>query len=449
LVETHLETRFARKAIYDYEDFKVTDRGLSMQRHISSVLLVIAACFAVAADWPQFRGPGGAGVGDERGLPATWSSSDNIVWRVKLPGPGTSSPIVVGKRVYLTCYSGYGLKPGAGDMNELMRHLLCIDRKSGKVLWTKDFKPALPESKYGPGGNESQHGYASSTPASDGKHLYLFLGKSGVYCLDLDGNQVWHASVGNGINGWGSSNSPVLFKDLVIINASIESGSLVGLDKKTGKEVWRAKNIPSSWNTPVLVDAPAGAAELVVSDDSAVKCFDPATGKDLWHVGGFNGYVCASVVAHNGVVYVVRSGAKGNNGALAIKAGGKGDVSDSHVLWRARGSSLVSSPVYHDGRLWWVAGAVFCLDAASGKEAVKPGRLTGGGGLYASPLLADGKLYIMSINDGGFVVDAAGLKQLAHNSFADDKSRVNASPIAHEGCVLLRTDQYLYCIGKR
>ena len=344
-----------------------------MKRCTLVVMAMFAASSAGAADWPQFRGPGGSGVGDAKGLPVTWSSTDNIVWRTKLPGPGTSSPIVVGKRVYVTCYTGYGLEPGKGDMDKLMRHLVCIDRAKGDVLWTKDFKPVLPESKYGPGGNESQHGYSSSTPASDGKRLYVFFGKSGVYCLDLDGNEIWQAGVGTGTHGWGSSNSPVLHKNLVIINASIESNALVALDKNSGKEVWRAKKIGSSWNTPVLVDAPGGATEVVLSDNNAVIGFDPADGKELWRVGGFGGYVCASVVADKGVVYVVRTGAKSGGSALAIKAGGRGDVAESHVLWRANGSSLVSSPVYEGGRLYWVNGPVHCLDAATGKEAVKPG----------------------------------------------------------------------------
>lgn len=413
------------------------------------VLAAFAVSSAVAADWLQFRGPGGSGVGDAKGLPVTWSSTDNIVWRTRLPGHGTSSPIVVGKRVYVTCYTGYGLVPGKGKMDKLMRHLVCIDRAKGDILWTKDFKPVLPESRYGPGGNESQHGYSSSTPASDGKRLYLFFGKSGVYCLDLDGNEIWKADVGAGTHGWGSSNSPLLYKNLVIINASIESNALVALDKDSGKEVWRAKRIGSSWNTPVLVDAPGGATEVVLSDNNAVIGFNPADGKELWRVGGFNGYVCASVVADKGVVYVVRTGAKSGGSALAIKAGGRGDVAKSHVLWRANGSSLVSSPVYHEGRLYWVNGAVHCLDAVTGKQAVKPGRLSGGSGLYASPLLADGKLYVMSIRDGGYVVDTATLKELAHNTFADDTSRVNASPIVSENCILLRTDQFLCCIGKK
>jgi outer membrane protein assembly factor BamB len=404
-------------------------------------LLLIALC-ALAADWRQFRGPGGAGVSDEKGLPTTWSSTENIVWRTKLPGPGTSSPIVVGKRVYLTCYSGFGLQEGNDGMDQLMRHVICIDRAKGDILWTKDFKPALPESAY-VGGNNTQHGYSSSTIASDGKHLFMFFGKSGVYCLDLEGNEVWQSKVGTNTSGWGSSNSPVLYKDIVIINASIESGSLVGLDKNSGTEVWRTKGIHSSWNTPVLVEAPGKGAELVLNESAAVIGFDPASGKELWRVGGFGGYVCPSVVADKDVVYVVRGE------ALAIRAGGRGDVKDSHVLWRVRGSSLVSSPVYHDGRLFWPDHTSTCLDAATGKELYR-GRLNAAGNFYASPLVADGKIYCVSRFGGTIVLDAgAKFKQLAHNKFEDDNSRTNASPIAHDGCVLLRTDQYLYCIGRK
>jgi outer membrane protein assembly factor BamB len=411
-----------------------------MPRRLFLVPAALAALAAVGADWMQFRGPGGLGLGDETGLPTTWSSRENIVWRTKLPGPGTSSPIVVGRRVYLTCYSGYGEEPGRGDMGRLMRHLVCVDRAKGAILWTRDFKPVLPESKY-EGGNNTQHGYSSSTVASDGKRLYAFFGKSGVYCLDLDGKEVWHAGVGTGTNGWGSSNSPVLYRDLVIVNASIESGSLVALDRDTGKEVWRAKGIRSSWNTPVLVDVPGGGTELVLNESSAVIGFDPAGGEELWRVTGFGGYVCPSVVAHKDVVYVVRGQ------ALAIRAGGRGDVTKSHVLWRTKGSSVVASPVYHDGYLYWAAGPSFCLDAATGKEVFR-NRL--GGSFYASALAADGKIYCVSRFEGTFVLAAEPkFKQLAHNKFEDDNSRTNASPIAHEGCLLLRTDRYLYCIGKK
>lgn len=409
-----------------------------MKQWLLLVSALLAACSAGGADWMQFRGPGGLGTSAEMRLPVTWSSQENIVWRTQLPGPGTSCPIVVGKRIYLTCYSGYGLEPDKGEMEKLMRHLVCIDRAKGTLLWTKDFKPVLPESKYQPG-NNSEHGYSSSTLTSDGKSLYVFFGKSGVYCLDLDGKEIWHQSVGSGTSGWGSSNSPMLYQDLVIVNASIESGCLVALEKATGKEVWRVKGIRSSWNTPVLVDTPGGA-ELVLSESSAVIGFEPASGKELWRVTGFGGYVCPSVVAHQDVVYVVRGE------ALAIRAGGRGDVTQSHVLWRVKRSSLVSSPVYHEGRLYWPGGSALCLDAATGKEVFNK-RFSDRSSYYASPLVADGKIYCVSRFSGTFVLAASpNFKELAHNKFADDPSRTNASPIVSEGCLLLRTDRYLYCI---
>src|SRR5262249_29972966 len=157
-----------------------------MRQPLLLLPLLLASFTALGADWMQFRGPGGSGVSDETGLPTTWSSKENIVWHTKLPGPGTSCPIIVGKRIYLTCYTGYGLTEGKEGMDKLMRHLLCIDRAKGTILWTKDFNPSLPESFY-VGGNNTQHGYSSSTLASDGRKLYAFFGKSGVYCLDLDG----------------------------------------------------------------------------------------------------------------------------------------------------------------------------------------------------------------------------------------------------------------------
>ncbi|MCI0683090.1 MAG: PQQ-binding-like beta-propeller repeat protein [Gemmataceae bacterium] len=428
-----------------------------MRRRFLLLPAILAALAATGADWTQFRGPGGLGLSSETGLPATWSSTENIVWRTKLPGPGTSSPIVVGQRIYLTSYTGYGLQWKKGsddkeDMNKLMRHLVCIDRAGGKILWTKDFKPALPESKY-EGGNNTQHGYASSTVASDGQRLYVFFGKSGVYCLDLDGKEIWRQDVGTGTNGWGSSNSPVLYKDLVLINASIESGTLFGLDKNDGTIRWRAKGIRRSWNTPVLVKTAKGV-ELVVNESKAVIGFDPEGGEELWRVTGFDNYVCPSVVTDspysqtgagrtdpkNAMVYVVR------DGALAIQAGGRGDVTESHVAWRTKGRSLVPSPVYHDGRVFWPAA--MCLDAATGMEVYRGG--LNAGTFYASPLVADGRIYNVSRFDGIVVIDAGPkFKKLAHNKFADDNSRTNASPIAHDGQLLLRTDLYLYCIGKK
>ncbi len=412
---------------------------------VPAFLIALAAC---GADWTQFRGPGGSGTSSDTGLPTTWSDKENLLWRTALPGPGSSSPIVVGKRVYLTCYTGYGLEKGKGDMQKLMRHLVCVSRDRGDILWVRDFKALLPESDY-VDANETEHGYSSSTLASDGKRLYAFFGKSGVHCLDLDGKEIWHSSVGSTVHGWGSANSPVLYQDLVIVNASIESRTLVALDRNTGKEVWSVQEVFSSRDTPVLVDLPDGRTELVVNDNKSLRGFDPKSGQPLWRVSGFGGNMSPSVVTHKGVVYLLRSGSEGG-GLLAIKAGGRGDVTKTHVLWRAKGSSQVSSPVWYEGRLYWVAGGIVtCLDATSGNEVYR-GRLPGNPRFYASALAADGKIYCVSRFTGTCVLSSEPpFKVLAHNRFADDNSRTNASPIVHAGCLLLRNDRYLYCLGKK
>jgi outer membrane protein assembly factor BamB len=418
------------------------------------LLALVAACTVSAADWRQFRGPGGLGISDEKGLPTTWSAKNNIVWRTKLPGPGGSSPVTVGNRIYLTCYSGYALDAkDPGKMEDLRRHLVCVDRKTGNILWTKDFEPVLPEHKYA--GEGSYHGYSSSTPTTDGERLYVFFGKSGVYCFDLDGKQLWHVSVGTRTDGWGSAASPLLYKDMVIVNASVESGALVALDKMTGKEVWRAPGIKQAWNTPVLVTLPSKELELVISIQDRVLGLDPDKGTELWRAEGVHRYACPSVVAHDGVVYAIGGG----HTSLAVRAGGRaggrpgsrGDVTKTHGVWRMKKGSNVSSPVYHDGHLYWAdesKGILYCQEAATGKFVYDERLNPAPGLIYASPVLVDGKLYYVSQRNGTYVVPAEPkFKLLAHNVFEDDKSRANASPAVSDGQLLLRTDQYLYCIG--
>jgi len=211
-------------------------------------LMPALAAQDTAADWPRFRGPGGLGVSPAKGLPVAWGPQENVAWKTELPGPGASSPIVVGERVFLTCYSGYGVQgqPG-GSMDELKLHVVCLNANDGKIRWTKDIEPKLPEQA----NPREGHGYASHTPVADPERLYVFFGKSGVYAFDHGGKQLWAADVGSKTNGWGSAASPILAGDLVIVNASVESESLVALDRKTGKEVWRARGIRESWNTPI------------------------------------------------------------------------------------------------------------------------------------------------------------------------------------------------------
>lgn len=417
-------------------------------RSVGSVILFLSIAVSVGADWRQFRGPGGLGVSADKGLPVEWSAKKNIVWSVKLPGAGASCPVVQGGKVFVTCYSGYALDAKEpGKMEELRRHLLCVDRGTGKTVWQKEFQPILPEHNYA--GEGSYHGYAASTPLIDGDRLYVFFGKSGVFCFDLEGKEIWHALVGKNTNGWGSGASPILYKDTLIVNASVESGSLVALNKTTGKEVWRTPGISAAWNTPILVTAPEKTLELVISIQNWVVGFDPDSGKELWRADGVHRYVCPSVVAHDGVVYAIGGGST----SLAVKAGGKGDVTKTHVLWRLTKGSNVGSPIYHDGHLYWASdggGVVHCQEAATGKEVYAERLNPASGQIWASPILADGKLYYVSKQNGTYVVAAQPkFQQLAHNVIEGDKSRANASLAASEGELFLRNDEYLYCIGKK
>jgi outer membrane protein assembly factor BamB len=419
-----------------------------MQRRPAILVAAFTVCSLLGADWSEFRGPQGLGTSTETGLPVQWSADKNIVWRTPLPGPGTSSPVTTGKRVFLTCYTGYAVSTDRpGTMEDLRRHILCVDRESGKIIWSKEILPVFPEHKYE--GEGSYHGYSSSTPVTDGEHLYVFFGKSGVWCFDLDGKEIWHVRVGDGINGWGSGASPLLYKNLLIVNASVECRRLVALDRATGKEVWSSPNINNAWNTPVLVKVPEGGMELVISVQDRLLGVDPDTGKELWRAEGVHNYVCPSVVAHNGVVYAIGGGST----SLAVKAGGRGDVTKTHVLWRENKGSNVPSPIYHDGHLYWASdhgGVVFCQDAATGKVVYQKRLMPDPGIIYASPVLADGKIYFVSQKKGTYVVAARPeFELLAHNVFKDDSSRTNASLAVSNGQLFIRPDQYLYCIGAR
>ena len=410
---------------------------------------VVAANVAAAEDWTGFRGPRGLGTAQAENLPVTWDSKKNIVWKQDLPGPGTSSPIVVGAHIYLTCYSGYGLSvEEPGEQTDLARHVLCLDRKTGEIIGKKSLEAKMPESKYGPR-NDSRHGYASSTIATDGENLYVFFGVSGVYCLDMKGNVVWNTEVGSGTHGWGSGTSPVLYKNLVIVNASVESKTMFALDKATGQVVWSVPDVGGCWSSPMLVDV-GEKQELVLNIPKKLTGFDPATGEELWHCAGIpDGYVCPSVISNGGVVYAI-GGRKRT--AIAVRAGGRGDVTDSHVLWTEGKGSNVSSPVYLDGHLYWFDESrerTYCLNAETG-ETVYEERLDPRPGLiYSSVTAADGKLYVVSQGAATYVLAAQPeFKQLAVNLFEDDETRTNASIVVTDNQLLMRTDKAIYCIGQ-
>ncbi|MFN0052119.1 MAG: PQQ-binding-like beta-propeller repeat protein [Planctomycetales bacterium] len=419
---------------------------MPVRRILPALLLpTLLTATAWSGDWSQFRGPGGMGVSEEKNLPVKWSATENIAWKVELPGPGASSPMTIGDRVYVTAYSGYGVEPGAGDQKDLRRHLLCIDRRSGATLWSKTFEPRLPEHQYQ--GEGAYHGYAASTPTTDGERLYVFFGKSGVYCFDLEGKELWHVTVGDNVHGWGSGCSPVLLGSLLLINASVECGALIALNKLDGKEVWRGGDVRSAWNTP-LVLAGKDRTEVIVSTENRLQSFNAQDGKPLWNADGVHRYVCPSVVAHDGIIYAIGGG----HTSLAVRAGGTGDVTATHGVWRQNKGSNVGSPIYHDGHLYWAndgGGIICCQDAATGATVFQERLTPESGTIWTSPVLADGKLYIVSQRKGTYVVACQPkFELLAHNLIEGDDSRTNASPAISHGQILLRTDKALYCIGR-
>lgn len=400
-------------------------------------------------DWPQFRGPFALGRSNLKGVPLTWSDEANIVWKTALPGPGASSPITLGNRVFLTSFTGYAASPDdRGEMSNLKRHLLCLSLADGKLLWNSATPAELPEQER----IREEHGYASSTPVTDGERIYTFYGKSGVYAFDLNGKQLWRTSVGTQLNGWGSATSPVLYKNLLLVNASIECGALVALDKKSGKEVWRADGINDSWHAPVLVNAPDGRTEVVVAMIKKILAFDPENGQPLWHCNtGINWYMCPTPVAEDGIVYSV--GGRNPNGGLAVRAGGRGDVTASHVVWKVNKGTNVPSPILHDGHLYFAhenLGVVYCLNAKSGEIVYEERLNPSPGQIYASPVLADGRLYFTGRGGRTLVVAASPKFQvLADNTLESNRGVFNASAAIAGGRLLLRSNRFLYCIGSK
>jgi len=385
------------------------------------------------------------GVSSTRGLPTEWSDDTNLAWRIELPGAGASSPIVFKDRIYLTCYTGFFV-PGedGGSQDNLQRHLLALKRTDGSTIWDKPVKAKLPEEE-----RIRDHGFAANTPAADADGVYVFFGKTGVFAFGHDGKQKWQADVGSKTHGWGTSASPVIHEDLLFINASVESESLVALNRRTGKEVWRAGGIVESWNTPVVVTAKSGRKELVVACQGKILAFDPKTGSPLWSCKTDIGwYMVPSVVADSGIVYAL--GGRSGVAALAVRAGGSGDVTQSHRLWTSIKGSNVSSPVYRDGHLYWMhesRGVAYCAKADTG-EVVYEQRMERAGQVYASALLADGKIYYLTREGRTFVVAAQPkFEQIAMNDLRD-RSTFNGSPAVDGNRLLIRSDKYLYCIGK-
>ena len=395
-------------------------------------------------DWRAFRGTDQSAT-SATAVARTWSADSNLRWKTELPGPGTSSPIIVGRAIFVTCWTGYALdKDEPGDLEKLRRHLVRIDADTGKQIWARSIKPVETEDEFS--GRMSTHGYASSTPVSDGKHVYVFFGKSGVFCFDLDGKQVWHTSVGTSSSQWttGSGSSLSLWRDLLLVNAADESHSLRALDKKTGKEVWKRSTpgLDQAYATPLVIDGPKPV--LCFPLLGAIWGLDPRTGEPRWTLDTkTNGALAPTLIAGRGVAYSF--GGQTGKRSHAIRLGDGED--DSRLLWSSSLGSYVTTPLLFDKHLYWVSesGVAHCTNAETG-ELVYRKRLTGS--FYSSPVRAGDAIYFVSRQDGTYVVAAKPeFEQLAHNELGADDSAFDATPAISNGRLFLRSRRYLYCIG--
>jgi hypothetical protein len=388
---------------------------------------------ALAQEWPSWRGPKGDGSTTETKFPVTWSATEGVRWKAAVPGVGHSSPIVWGDKVFLTtCIEA-----------SRERRLLCYSAGDGTLLWEQTLLVADLERVH------ALNSRASSTPATDGKHLWVaFLDGQAfqVYCHDLDGKRVWQKTPGKFFSMHGFCSSPVLWKDLVIFNGDQDADAwIVALDRATGEERWRADrpNKTRSYVPPVVYEA-GGRSQLVLSGSKSVASYDPATGRQWWVMDGPTQQFVASLVYTEDIFFV--TGGFPDHFLIGIKPDGEGNVTKTHELWRdTKGVSYVPSPLAVGPHFYVVSdgGKVSCLEAKTGKRLwMEPlGRHHS-----ASPVAAGGLLYFP--DDAGAVhVLRAGttFERVAKNEIGEG---IYGSPALSRGRIYLRTTKHLWCIGE-
>lgn len=424
------------------------------------VLPVGTGAAPLEEQWPQFRGPLSTGVAPHADPPIEWSEEKNIRWKTKLPGKGHSSPVVWDDRIFLTAaipagellptpkYSG---RPGAHNnlpVKQSWRFVsICIDRKDGKILWERTLVKLLPHE----GGHESGT-LASASPVVDGEHVFAFFGSHGLFCLNHDGNIIWKTDLGDQFtkHGHGEGASPALYQDVLIVNWDHEEKSfVVAFEKASGKVKWRReRDEGTSWATPIVIEND-GREQVIVSGTKAIRSYDLKTGDVIWQCSGLADNVVASPVAETGYVYAASS--YNFQSMLAIKlAGASGDITDKpeNVMWnRRKRTPYVPSPLLYNGALYYLShyqGVLSRVIGKTGEEPSGPFRLPGLHDIYASPVAAAGRIYLLD-RSGVMVVIKHGDKPepLGVNQLDD---RFSATPALVGKEMFLRGENFLYSV---
>lgn len=418
-----------------------------MRQRIPSVIAIVLLTLTTASadNWPQWRGPNLNGVSSEKNLPVKWTTEENVAWKLTMPGWSGSTPIIWRDRVFMNVAEGDDL------------YLWCVDKTKGAMLWKKLLG----------GGNVKmrKQNMSSPSPVTDGKSVYVMTGTGILKGFDFNGKEFWTRDIQKdygqfGLN-WGYASSPLLWEDSLYVQVlhgmkTDDASYVLRLDKKSGKTLWKVerptnaiRESPDSYTTPGLLRQ-GKAVEIVITGGDCVTGHDPATGKELWRANGLNPdnnpfyRIVASPVIFNDIIYAPAR----VKPLLAFKAGGRGDITTSHLLWSTANGPDVPTPVT-DGKYFYIVndkGIMWCLDARSGKEIYGPQRVKTGT-YSSSPVLADGKIYATN-EDGVTSVVKAGpdFEVLAENSLND---YCLSSPAISEGQIFLRTSSNLYAIGKK
>ena len=382
--------------------------------------------------WSRWRGPSGQGIVEGTGYPDTWSETTNVAWKTDVPGSGHSSPIVWGDRIFLTTSRNRGTRVS----------ILSFRRSDGALLWETDAPDGRAERHHG------KNSPASATVTTDGERIYASFGRRGMVAVDFDGRVAWHRDLGHIANYHGPAGSPLLYRDTVIIYQDQRGGAFViALDARTGETRWRtARSASVGWGSPVAITV-GEHDELIVSSQRQVQSYDPTTGEELWSCGGNRVEVIPTPVVGHGLVFCT-SGRAGPT--LAIRPGGRGDVTDTHVEWKTtRGSPFVPSPVLYGDYLYTLndmSGIITNLNAKTG-ETIWQERLgrPRREGISASPVIVDDKLFVTTDDGQTFVMKTGPEFELLHTN--DIGERTLASPALVDGMWYIRTASQLIAIG--
>lgn len=439
--------------------------------------IALALCCApplLAQNWPSFRGHKANGVADGKPAPASWDATKNtnIAWKVEIPGLAHASPIVWEDKVFITTAISsdpksyfraglYGDVDSAEDMSKHTWKVYCLDKKTGKILWERVAHEGIPKTK-----RHIKSTFASATPATDGKYVVAFFGAEGLYCYDLKGKLQWKQDLGVLDAGWffdpdyqwGTASSPIIYKDLVIVQCDVQKDSFIAAySLKDGKQVWKTKReeIPS-WGTPTIVEGKQ-RVELVTNATKAIRAYDPLTGKELWRMTGNPEVTATTPIAAHDLIYICNS-YRPNQPIYAIKQGAaNGDISlktgettNEYVAWSMqRGGSYMPTPLVYGEHLYVCAnhGVLTVYDAKTGARVYQQRIGDKGGSYSASPIAADGKIYLASEDGDVFVVKAgAKYELLATNPIGEV---MMATPAISDGMIFIRGQKHLFAIAER